>query len=127
MRKLTVVFFMLFGSSAYADSSVLAIPDLYLTESTEWHGVHAQMSSQEYRKATRKNRNTAIKAVSNYVEGKFLSLGIPEKGVTAAGAVVGFAFNGAKIDLNKSKTLAFEVTDVVQQKPVLMLKMNLDW
>ena len=118
---------MLLGSSAYADPSALGIPDLYLTKSTEWHGVHAQMSSQEYRKATRKNRNTAIKAVSNYVEGKFLSLGIPEEGVTAAGAVVGFAFNGAKIDLNKSKTLAFEVTDVVQQKPVLMLKMNLDW
>jgi len=127
MRKLVFVLFVTLCSSAFADSSKLSIPDLYQTKASQWRGVHSQMSSREYRRAAHFNRGRVAKAMSNYVEGTFLSLGVPEKGVAAAGAVVGFAFNGARLNLNQSKTMAFEVTDVIQQKPVLLLKLNLDW
>ena len=124
MRKLVFVLLVTLCSSAFADSSRLSIPDLYQTKASQWRGVHSQMSSREYRQAARHNRGKVAKAMSNYLEGKILSLGIPEKGVTAAGALVGFAFNGARLNLNKSKTMAFEVTDVVEQNPALMFKFN---
>ena len=124
MQKLVLGVLITLCSSAFADSSRFSIPDLYHTKASPWRGVDSQMSSQEYRKATRHNRSLVVKATSNYVKGKLLSLGIHEKGVLAAGAAVGFAFNGARLNLNKSKTMAFEVTDVVQQKPTLMFKVN---
>ena len=124
MRKLVIVLFITLCSSAFADSSKLSFPDLYPTKASAWRGVHSQMSSQEYRQAARHNRGALVRAMSNYLEGKFLELGVPAKGVIAAGAVAGFAFNGARLNLNKSKTMAFEVTDVVEQNPALMFKVN---
>lgn len=132
MRNLLPLVLVTICSATHADSDRLNIPDLYETEAKteayEWRGFNMQMSNREYRQVTRHNQGLVVKAVSNYVEGKFLSLGIPQKGIDLTGAAVGFVvYDGAKLNLNKSKTMAFEVKDVINQKPALMFKVNLDW
>jgi hypothetical protein len=55
------------------------------------------------------------------------SIGIPRQGVNLMGTALGLVINGARLDLNKSKTLALEFKDVGNQERTLFFGVNLDW
>ena len=85
------------------------------------------MKPHEYREAIRSNRRLAGKISRNYLENELISHGVSRKMVRFTGATLGFLVNGARLNLNESKTMMLELRDVAQREPALMLMLNLDW
>ena len=54
-------------------------------------------------------------------------IGIPEQGVNFIGTAVGLATSGAKLNLNRSKTLNLELRDLNDSARTLYFGVNLNW
>lgn len=92
-----------------------------------FHSVDRQVSSQEYKELYRHNQKYVRDTLRSYSEQALVSIGIPEKTVNYMGAALGLVTNGAKLDLNESRTLAIELKDVGTQERALYFGVNLDW
>ena len=84
-------------------------------------------SIQEYEEAYGRNRRFVSSTLGSYSKHTLEVIGIPEQGVNLMGAALGMAINGAKLNLNKSKTLALELKDVSDSDRTLYFGVNLDW
>lgn len=65
--------------------------------------------------------------MESYSKNAFGLIGIPEQGVNLMGAAHGVAINGARLNLNKSKTLGLELKDVGNSDRTLYFGVNLNW
>lgn len=119
--------FMVIGTGVQAADGSAFIPDLYRTDRLQLRTVDTEMSAQEYREAAHKNQRILRKALRSYVEGTIASLGVPKRGVEYAGAAVAFAVNGAKLNLNDSKTMSLELSDPIRDDRALLFKVHLNW
>ena len=122
-----VVVAMFFGTLTLAEDTQFNLPSLGDEESYYWRQVDNQMSAEEYRNTSKHNQRVVTKVARSYLEEKIISLGIPVKGVAMAGAAVNFAVSGGKFNLNKSKTLALEFDDPIDNGRAMFLKFKLDW
>lgn len=130
MKKLAYVIagvLMMIGAWAQAGDSSALVPDLYKTDQLQLRTVGTQMSTQEYRAAAHRNQRILRKALRSYLEGTITSLGVPQQGVEYAGAAIAFAVNGAKLNLNDSKTMSLELSDPVRDDRALFFKVHLNW
>ena len=118
---------MVIGTEVQAADSATFIPDLYRSDRLQLRAVDTQMSAQEYREAAHKNQRILRKALRSYVEATITSLGVPKRGVEYAGAAVAFAVNGAKLDLNDSKTLSLELSAPIRDERALFFKVHFSW
>ena len=85
------------------------------------------MSTREYEETYRRNRSFVGNTLGSYSIHTLGLIGIPEQGVNVMGAALGMVINGARLNLNKSKTLALELKDVSDSDRTLYFGVNLDW
>jgi hypothetical protein len=128
IRTITVVVAMLLVTSAIVhaedrDSSLLNLgykhQHIQRTDIT--------MSMQEYEKTYNRNRKFVSDTLGSYSRNALVFIGIPEQGVTLMGTALGVAIHGARLDLNKSKTLGLELKDVGNSDRTLYFGVNLHW
>lgn len=123
----SMVTFLAAATPAFADDNNVELPSLGESQQLKWHDVNSQMARQEYGEAVRNNKRSILKVSRNYVEGQLKSMGITEEAVRITGATVGFLVDGARYHLNKSKTVALEAKDVVDNDRALFLRYKLGW
>jgi len=85
------------------------------------------MSPREYEETYSRNRRFVSNTLGSYSKHTLGLIGIPEQGVKVMGAALGMVINGARLNLNKSKTLALELKDVSDSDRTLFFGVNLDW
>jgi hypothetical protein len=92
-----------------------------------WRTVDANMSSDEYETAYRRNLRQVRNILKSYSKDALTSMGVPEAGINFMSAAVGLAVHDARFHLNKSKTLALELKDVANDDRTLFLGVKVDW
>ena len=85
------------------------------------------MSPREYEETYSRNRRFVSNTLGSYSKHTLGLIGIPEQGVNVMGAALGMVINGARLNLNKSKTLALELKDVSDSDRTLFFGVNLNW
>ena len=85
------------------------------------------MSMQEYEATYSRNRRFVGNNLESYSKHALGLIGIPEQGVNLMGAALGMAINGARLNLNKSKTLGLELKDAGNSDRSLYFGIKLDW
>jgi len=94
----------------------------------EWQTFGTDMSDQQYRSVYRHNQHRISRFIKSYSENKLLSMGIPKTGIKALGVAAGLAANrDATLYLNKSKILALQFKDVVNDDRTMFLGVKMDW
>ena len=129
IRTLTAVsaFLLATSSIAHAEDREASLPNLEV-EQQYLHRTDMNMSPQEYDEIYNRNQRFILKNLMSYSENALELTGMPEQGINLMGAALGLVFNdGARLDLNKSKTLALEFKDVGNQERTLYFGVNLDW
>ena len=121
------VLLLISGAVSHAENKQVGIPDLYKVGRLEWKHVGGHMSDQEYREASRHNQRKFREAAHQALEDTLTSYGISKQGVEMAGAAVGLAIKGAKLDLNESETLTLQVSNVVTNNRAVFFNLKLDW
>ena len=107
---------------AVAESGGVFSGDAPATGQQQWEYVDADMSSAEYRRAYRRNQRLVVHAVKDTLR----SLGVSESGANTMSAI-GLTLSGAPVHLNRSETMALEVTDVADKDRALYLRLKLEW
>jgi len=85
------------------------------------------VSAQEYEETYSRNRKILSNTLESYSKNALELIGIPDQGVKLMGAALGVAINGARLNLNKSKTLGLELKDVGNSDRTLYFGVNLHW
>jgi hypothetical protein len=93
----------------------------------QWRTVDANMSSDEYETAYRRNLRLVRNTLKAYSKDALTSIGIPEVGINFVSAAVGLAVHDTRFHLNKSKTLALELKDVADDGRSLFLGFKVNW
>jgi hypothetical protein len=107
---------------AMAESGSVWGDESLATSQRQWQYVDDDMSSDEYRRAYRRNQRLMAHAVKDTLR----SVGVPETGANTVGAI-GLTLSGTPLHLNKSETMALELTDVADKDRTLYLKFKLEW
>jgi len=90
--------------------------------------IDMSLSPREYEKISGRNRRMALKNLRLFSGNALESIGIPRQGINIVGTTLGVVYNnGARLNLNKGKTLALEVKDMMDSDRALFLGVNLDW
>jgi len=89
--------------------------------------VDINVSVQAYEKTYRRNRKFMSSTLEDYSKATLGLIGIPEQGINLLGTALGVAINGARLNLNESKTLGLELKDVGNSDRTLYFGVNLSW
>ncbi|MCP4407699.1 MAG: hypothetical protein GY807_08040 [Gammaproteobacteria bacterium] len=122
-----LAFFFIFTVPVLAEDSGAELPSLGVFKTAHWQNVNVQMAPRKYGKAVRHNKRIIQRAARNYVEGGLVTMGISKQAVAITGATVGFFVKGGHLNLNESKTLALEVSEVIESDRALLLRYKLGW
>ena len=128
IRAITVVSVILLATSSivYAEDRESALLN-WGYKQQHFQGADMNMSIGEYEETYRRNRSFVGNTLGSYSIHTLGLIGIPEQGVNVMGAALGMVINGARLNLNKSKTLALELKDVSDSDRTLYFGVNLDW
>jgi hypothetical protein len=113
-------------SPLYAENGQSTFLNLGFKQQT-FSSVDDNSSLQDNEKTYRRNQRYLREALKSYSKQTFRSFGVSDQAADLMGATLGLATNGAKLNLNESKTLAIEFKDVVTHNPALYFGYNLDW
>lgn len=91
------------------------------------YSLDTNLSRQEYEAIYRRNQRFVRSNLKSYTQHALESIGIPEPAVNLMGTALGLVTNGAKLDLNESKTLRLEFKNVDNQDRSLYFGFNVDW
>lgn len=92
------------------------------------HRIDMNLSPREYEEISDRNRRMVLKNLKSFSGSTLESIGIPKQGINIVGATLGAVYNnGTKLNLNKSKTLALEVKDMMGSDRALFLGVKLGW
>jgi hypothetical protein len=135
IRTITIVSAFLLAASTIAhaedrESSLLNLgfkPYQWEFKQQHLRRIDIDITPQEYEWVYSGNRRFVRNNLKSYSRDALESIGIPEQGVNLMGAALGLVIQGARLDLNKSKTLALEFKDVSNQERTLYFGVNLDW
>jgi hypothetical protein len=90
-------------------------------------GVDMDAAPHEYAVLTRRNKRMLKNTLKSYTHNKLKSIGIPEQGISVVSGAVGLVTQGARLNLNESRTLALELRDVNDSERTLYFGVTLDW
>ena len=85
------------------------------------------VSIQEYKKTYSRNRRYVGNTLGSYSKHALGLIGIPEQGIDVMGAALGMAINGARLNLNESKTLGLELKDAADSDRTIYFGVRLQW
>jgi hypothetical protein len=123
----------------FVSTFLLATSSIVLAEDREsallnWGSEHQHfqradmnVSMQEYEATYNRNRRFVGNNLESYSKHALGLIGIPEQGVNLMGAALGMAINGARLNLNKSNTLALEFKDAGNSDRSVYFGIKLDW
>ncbi len=95
---------------------------------TQWQAYSANMSDREYRNIYKHNQKRIRKYVTAYSRNTLLAMGVPEYGIKVIGVAAGLAANrNATLYLNKSRFLALEFKDVINDNRAMFLGFKMHW
>jgi hypothetical protein len=123
---LVSAFLLAFNPAAHAEGRPPPLPDFGSNEQ-HLYTPDRNTSVREYEKIYRRNQRYVRSTLKSYSKHALGLIGIPGQTVDIMGAALGLVTNGAKLDLNKSKTLEMELKDIGTQDRVLYFGVNLDW
>ena len=113
-------------SIVHAADREIALPNLG-SKHMYFQGIDMNTSPREYQETYNRNRRIVSKSLRSYSINALEVTGIPRQGILLMGAAYDLATDGARLDLNKSKTLALELNDVGNSERAMYLRVNLDW
>ena len=113
-------------SIAHAEDSEISLPNLG-SNHPYFQGVDLNTSHREYQEIYNHNRRIVSQSLRSYSLNALEMTGIPLHGILFMAAAYDLAKDGARLDLNKSKTLALEFSDVGDSTRAMYLRVNLDW
>ncbi len=114
-------------TAAYADDMLDGMPQLYEAERFTWEHVDVHMSARDYEESSRQNQRMFGDAAQKAFKETLTSFGISKRSIDITGAAVGLAVKGAKLGLNESESLTFEIDDVVSDDRAVYFNFKLDW
>jgi len=120
------VLYLATGSVAHAEDRMSSFPDLGFKQQ-HLYSADTDLSAHEYEEVYSRNRSIVRNNLQSYSRNIHEFTGMPEQGINLMGAVLGFAVNGTKLNLNKSKTLALELKDTVRSKRAIYFGLKLEW
>ena len=120
------VFLLTVNSALYAEDLQSHLLDLKFKQQT-LYGIDVNNSLQENEKVYRRNQRYLRNAIKSYSQQTLSFIGLPDQAAKFMGATIGFVTNGAKLDLNDSKTLTIELKDMVTHEPALYFGYDLNW
>ena len=128
IRAITVVSVILLAASSivHAEDGESALLN-WGYKQQHFQRADMNMSTREYEETYRRNRSFVGNTLGSYSLHTLGLIGIPEQGANVMGAALGMVINGARLNLNKSKTLALELKDVSDSDRTLYFGVNLDW
>ena len=128
IRAITVVSVILLAASSivHAEDGESALLN-WGYKQQHFQRADMNMSTREYEETYRRNRSFVGNTLGSYSKHTLGLIGIPKQGVNVMGAALGMVINGARLNLNKSKTLALELKDVSDSDRTLYFGVNLDW
>ena len=119
---------LLASAQLHAEDAVFSIGKSAIDKPDHWQTFSAGMSDQQYRNTYRDNQHRIGKFLKSYSENTLLSVGIPKTGVKVLGVAAGLAANrDATLYLNKSKILALQFKDVVNDNRTMFIGIKMDW
>lgn len=129
IRTITIasVFLLATSSIVHAEDTASSLPNLRYKH-RHLQNTDMNMSIQEYEETYRRNRKFVSKTLRSYSNNALKIIGMPEQGIKLIGSAVGLATKGAKLNLNKSKTLSLKLNDIDDpDRTSLYLGVKLDW
>jgi hypothetical protein len=93
----------------------------------QFHGVDMNAAPHEYEALTRRNQKMLKNTLRSYTRNTLKSVGIPEQGISLVSSAVGLVVQGARLNLNESRTLSLELRDVNDSERSLYFGVSLDW
>lgn len=126
-RSLIIAVALCSSPTALAEQNEAPFGALFQTETRHWQNIDSGMSIDEYHDHSRQNLRVARKSAEKLMLQASSSLGIPEQGAALAGAALGLAVQGAKFNLNQSKTMALRLDEVAGDDRAISLRFRLDW
>ena len=126
-RSLALAVLLCSTSTAVAGLYLSPFGAVFQPNNKNWQSVDSAMSAKEYRNSSRQNLRLARKSARKLILRATSSMGIPEQGAVLTGAALGLVMEGAKFNLNESKTMALELDEVASEDPAISLKFRLEW
>jgi len=118
---------LLASAQLHAEEAIFSVGNSSV-ERVHWQTYSNGLSDQEYRSIYKYNQKRIRKFLTSYSENTLLSMGVPDYGVKFIGVAAGLAANrNATLYLNKSRFLALEFKDVVNDNRALFLGIKMDW
>ena len=107
------------------ESSLLSILNL---DNLELQSTDGSMSPEDYRQAYQHNQDVLFDQLKLFSENTLQSIGVSRTSTKYLGAAASLAVNqGAKLNLNKSRNLALEFTDIGDDDRSVVFGFSLDW
>ncbi|MGD8618564.1 MAG: hypothetical protein PVH54_05180 [Gammaproteobacteria bacterium] len=104
--------------------------ETYQWDSKQQHfyRVDKNMSTHDYREITVHNQRVAKNTLKSYSKDALNLIGIPEHEASLIGAAAAsMVTKGARLNLNRSRTLTLELKDFDDSERTLYFGVNLDW
>ena len=94
----------------------------------KWLHTDHRTGAEEYKRADRHNKKLLRRAVTQYLANSFESIGVSESTFRfTGGAIFFFLKQDAEINLNDSKTMSLEFTDVRDEDRAVIYKIKYNW
>ena len=128
VAKLALLFPLLTGSLCLSAGEL----NLSLTgnddERVRWDAAELDMSTQEYKKASRRNVRLVRDFVRSYSADALSAVGVPDRGVAVLGTAASFAVTReAGVYLNQEKSFALKLRDATDSDRMLFLGFEKSW
>ena len=114
-------------ASTAAEQVQSPISELFHDDGNQWLKIDSNMSPEEYQNSGRQNQRMMRKSAKKLLLQASKSVGIPKQGVALTGAAVGLVLEGAKFNLNESKTMALQLNEVASQERAISLRIRFHW
>jgi hypothetical protein len=114
------------STTLYAEEGQPPLSNIKL-ESPHLRAIDPSKSPQDNQKIFRRNRRYLRNALKSYSTQTLRSLGLSDRTIGLMGATFRFATEGAKLNLNESKTLTIHFNEPATPDRMLYLGYSLDW
>jgi hypothetical protein len=126
-RTLAAAALLCVATTGMAEHDLSPVGELFQPGGSRWQDIDSGMSAEDYQSSSRQNLRLVRKSAKYFILQTSASAGIPEQGVALTGAALGLVLEGAKFNLNESKTMALELDDVTGEDRAISLRFKLDW
>jgi hypothetical protein len=102
-------------------------PHRWVFKQQQLQDVDMNAAPHEYAALTRQNQKLLKNTLKSYTHNTLKSIGMPEQGISFVSGAVGLVTQGARLNLNQSRTLALELRDVNDSERTLYFGVTLGW